>query len=211
MTLYDIMKGNYGMTGNTAYQKQKSIYEGLGSPLGAYKGSAAQNIWLLNNKSKWLNVQPQQAQQAQPAQPATPAQDPIVVSITAPINAGATPNTDFNKVLNYNDFVNNPLINKLSTEKFTPEYTRNSYMGLQDARVNQSKNGTFGSGVATADLGNLADQYKQQLANTIYNADTQTKDQLTRDYGLLRDQYAQDANNYVAPDINNILNQRYGK
>lgn len=52
--LYELINQKYGGKAvGDAYANQKKIYEGLGSPMGGYTGSANQNNWLLSNQNKW--------------------------------------------------------------------------------------------------------------------------------------------------------------
>ena len=52
-TLQQTIMNKYGVSSKDAYKKQKEIYEALGSPMGPYKGNYDQNVYLLNNQSKW--------------------------------------------------------------------------------------------------------------------------------------------------------------
>jgi len=47
MALYQEIMNVPGLTGSS-YQRQKQLYERLGSPQGPYRGTYSQNIWLLN-------------------------------------------------------------------------------------------------------------------------------------------------------------------
>jgi hypothetical protein len=71
--LYQAINNVPGLSGNS-FQKQQQLYEKLGSPMGPYKGTYDQNIWLLdqvnsgNHGQQQPQAQPQQQSSSQPQQ-----------------------------------------------------------------------------------------------------------------------------------------------
>src|SRR3990167_1897416 len=66
--LYQAINNVPGLSGSS-YDRQKQLYERLGSPMGGYRGTYDQNIWLLNQVNRGNygggGSQPQQQQQQQ--------------------------------------------------------------------------------------------------------------------------------------------------
>ena len=133
--LYQAIMGVPGLTG-TWQQRNAQYYKALGSPMGAYKGTKEQNLYLLSQISK-KNFPQAPAPTAQPAPVApTPLADQYSApGVTAGQNASATP--QFEQVMPFYDAWGRmiPQATQAAASQIDPELQRgfksnyNNYMG----------------------------------------------------------------------------------
>lgn len=204
MYLYELIKNKYGASGNDAFNKQKQLYEALGSPYGAYKGSSQQNTFLMQNQEKW-----DATQQAQPqAQTATATggnqnqslAQQYAQSVLPP--GGLKTQQQFTQMYPETSFINYPAFREWALSQANPEINRLKDQGMNQQLVQQNQQGALRFGQAGVDQQNLSNAYERQrqdLAQSYYDP---LVNQYSNLYNQLYSQYVQDPNAFEFTPVN---------
>lgn len=205
MLLYQIINNKYGSSGVWgAYANQKKIYEGLGSPLGPYTGSAAQNMWLLNNQDKWDAVmgggQQQQQQQTNTNQETGNAADEIADELTKDVR---TPE-DFNLIAPKDQLINEELIKGFGEQQANPESYANSSAAYNALRNSMYATGGQRFSAQRAAQQNLLNQYERQRLQSVDQYANAMRRSLTDFYNNEYQKYYEDPNRTYNPETYNI-------
>lgn len=167
MALYQEINKVSGLSGNS-YQKQKQLYERLGSPMGSYRGTYDQNIWLLNQiRSGNVGGQPKPQTKPQTApqqkKKETPQQK-IIREYTAPIKETAPNKPVFSEVLPFykawERFV--PQVTQASNQVINPEIARARRQAMGEATNQIYSSGGNRFGEAFGQLGQIDASARRQ-------------------------------------------------
>jgi len=182
--LYQEVMNVPGLNG-TAGDRQRQLYERLGSPMGSYRGSYDQNIWLLNQiRSGNLS------QSQQPSNTTPQAQNSQVVPTPSTI-------TPFSQVLPYDKLFNPNLVTGLVEGFVAPDINRNRESGFQDLNSNLAATGRFRTGMANVDRENFGNQFSRQLQEQTAAGVGQFNNYLTDYYNNQSEQYYKNPSTYT--------------
>lgn len=164
--------------GGNTYNKQKEIYERLGSPLGAYTGSYDQNVYLLNNQNRWNSPAPAQTAAA----PASPFDSLKQQALSSQMLKEIRP---FEEVSPFTDFFRENLVRQSFAQLLQPEQQRlqkiaEDQYGTQTGNLNRTfdrqvdttnqnyaNRGAFFGGVRNAGVGLVNDERNRSLGEAL--------------------------------------------
>lgn len=192
--LYQDIMNVPGLSG-TAGQRQKQLYEKLGSPYGGYTGNYQQNIWLLNQvrNKNYGNTQPAVAPQPAPVSSPAPANN-----IPVP-----TTRTAFSEVLPFDKVFNNNLITGLAESQINPEIQRAQDSSLTNYYRQIGGSGGNRSGVALNSKESLVDNFERQRQEQVGNFVSNIKNRATDYYNQMYDRYNKNPSSFVMPTLPN--------
>lgn len=162
-----------GLNG-TPGERQRQLYERLGSPMGGYTGSLEQNLWLLNQINSGNVGQ------------AAPMQSAPTPTYTVPTPQAVTP---FESVLPYENIFNKQLIQSLAESQVLPEVQRQQDTSMTDYNRTLGGTGGYRSGVGLQGRENISNQYSRMgqeqvadFASNINNYGTDWYNQMKVNY-----------------------------
>lgn len=170
--LYQDIMGVPGLSGS-AYNRQKQLYEKMGSPMGAYRGTYDQNIWLLNQ------IKSGAAQKAmQPAATSsggssggstTTVTTPVTPVLEEILPPKPTQNPSFFPSLTEQWDLMQPAAMNAAAQAVDPELQRgyNKNYGNLTRQLASSGAGSFGRGLGQ--IGSLQAETARQRAAQLYD------------------------------------------
>jgi len=186
--LYQEIMNVPGLTG-TAGTRQAQLYERLGSPMGAYKGTYEQNMYLYD--------QIQKGNYGQAAQPQ--AQAPTVAS-TIPAPAQYTP---FSEFMGADPFSTggawSPLITGLAEQNINPEIQRQFYTANRSLNSDLSGSGAYRTGLANVARQGLADTTERTRKEQVQAFEDYIRGQGSTWYNQQAEAYGKDPSKYIRP------------
>lgn len=200
-TLSQTISGLGYIPGASSFDKQKALYEKLGSPKGGYTGSTAQNLYLLSQ----LNQKGQGDLQAlfNPIQPSTPAPalSPVAQEANA-ISSKVPMSADFSKVLPFGNFFDEALAREGASAQTRKYYDPILQEQIDNFRNAISQRNLLRSGIRTrgendvlTNVSDLSTQMRDQLFN-------QRRGEQQDAYLGEQQRYENDPTGYQAPTIN---------
>jgi len=204
--LHELISSIPGLEGSSL-QRQKQLYERMGSPYGPYAGTKDQNLWLLaqiNNGSA-----SQAVSQPAPAQPQAPSAPSFADTLRDSILNKVTPKEDFSKLLSYSDFFDTGLAKEGIGQQVNRYFDPIEKKGTGEINTGFANRGLFRSGfrnkAQTDYRTDVADQ-RQTMSETLFN----TRDQQARErYNEEQNRYEKDPTNYkkpIKPTFTSMLN-----
>lgn len=185
--LYQRIMDVPGLTGSGG-QRQKQLYERLGAPMGGYRGTYDQNIWLLNqiNKGNFGAPRPK------PVVASSPKPKPIV----AP-----KPLTPFSKLLPFERVFREQDLNALASSQIDPEINRARDLSRNDQDRGFAQSGAFRTGVAIAEKQRLLDNFERQRKEQSNQFTGNIKNALTDWYNKQSETYYKNPSRFKMPTL----------
>lgn len=170
--LYQDIMGVSGLSGS-AYDRQKQLYEKMGSPMGAYRGTYDQNIWLLNQIKSGAA---QKAMQPAPTSSSgssggstTTVTTPVAPVVEDILPPKPTQNPSFFPSLTEQWDLMQPAAMNAAAQAVDPELQRgyNKNYGNLTRQLAGSGAGSFGRGLGQ--IGSLQAETARQRAAQLYD------------------------------------------
>lgn len=180
----DIMKVP-GLSG-TAGQRQAQLYGNLGSPMGGYKGSYDQNMYLLNNINKGNYGS------ASPAAAGGGSSNGIPTPTTR---------TAFGQVLPFEKVFDKNAVTGLAENQINPEVARKRMEASRGLESQLGSTGVFRTGLAGQQRQNLSDMYERMRKEQVQQFIGAIQDPLTNWYNQQSEKYYTNPSGYTMPTL----------
>jgi hypothetical protein len=183
--LYQDIMSVPGLNGNTA-ERQAQYYQNLGSPMGAYKGSYEQNMYL------WNQIQKGNYSKSPVAKPAAKPSSIIPVP---------TARTPFSQVLPYEQVFNPQLMTSFAESQINPEIQRQGLDATRNLNRGLAASGRYRTGIgqtAQQDLTNEIERTRKEQVQSFMD----TVGGYTNDwYNRLYENYYKNPSGFVMPQV----------